>query len=447
MMRSQPVAPLAHYAYPTHAQRFGYTVAINIGASDRHRGTFEAVIPGIGAPDSGSHPVCPKGIHSSDEFIQGIATNVATYVSHPAVKDKIATLPKEKQVLENAVVFIPGAVGVNNVVPDIINLGLKHLDVSTLGPALKKAHIPTADTVDVVACNDMIAPATADVMRRLKLKGEDGKSFIEGLAESKTPFHADIGMTGGGFGIIGAHWHVMPFAKRPEDQLMVVLSPTEKGHLRPTQHRLTLEADGASNKSLMAHYLNGLGWDTQDPVTQKLLATGNAKIVTQFPVLPDSPREAAGLAETNLFDVTKDEKGRDVYRLKNVSLERHKEAQVHAIHEYVNRVARAVMGNALGGLDEFVIGGPLAGGVRQAMSEDPKAFDGNNLEESIRAAMEEHTNDVGRDKMKHLKVTYQPFNDLFEGAPLILASNAHRTQKNEFLIGGEALLKAAKSST
>jgi hypothetical protein len=227
MLQHNPVSLAALTPSQRHvAPRFGYTVAINIGASDRHRGTFEAVIPGIGAPDSGSHPVCPKGIHSSDEFIQGIATNVANYVSHPAVQDKIAALSKEKQVLESAVVFIPGSVGVNNVVPDIINLGLKHLDVSTLGPALKKAHIPTADTVDVVACNDMMAPATADVMRRLKSKGPDGKSFVDTLAETKTPFHAEIGMTGGGYGIIGAHWHVMPFAKQPEDQLMVVLAPT-----------------------------------------------------------------------------------------------------------------------------------------------------------------------------------------------------------------------------
>jgi hypothetical protein len=284
----------------------------------------------------------------------------------------------------------------------------------------------------VTAANDMVAPALSYVAKQLK-----DPTFQQWLKENPHRSHrASIAMTGGGYGVIHANLNPFPFGttdKTPTHTFEIL--PSEQGHLRANEHELVLEQSGASVASLIQNYCERLGLKPEDKLTQTLVALGNGKLVTQYPIRTKNPEEIKALEATACFNIAHDTKTQETLAtLKNVSLDTHLKAQTFAIDTYVDALSRAVQGHALGGMNHFIVGGPLAGGIRQAVKAAERPFQKHSFETLIEQTLMRYTDTAGFQKMaqQDLKVSYEPFKNVLEGASLL--PQAIRTKDNSFIL-------------
>lgn len=334
---------------------FGYKLAVDSGASDTRRGSLKITMFSddgeklISSNRLKGFPtnVCPNGIMSSSDYLNGLKNRIKDFINNEKIKDKISRQEGDGNLLKGIALFVPGAT-VNNIAKILPNL--KDKDNNPLRDVdfkdIKKINKDT--DINVLALNDM-AGAAAFAAKRLK-------SLYNGLK-------AAVCMTGGGCGVASI--------KVVNGETIVVT--TELGHVRGLNNRKSVEKEGASVPAMINNYAESLSLSENDK--KKLLGVGNAKVVTQYPLILDkNTKEANNLKETGLFE-EKIKNNKVEMTLKNVTKEKHAKASKEAINAYLDSVAQIAHIEAAKGTNEFILTGPLVQGVKKATQNLGMNFD------------------------------------------------------------------------
>ncbi len=348
---------------------FGYKLAVDSGASDTRKGSLKITMFSnegdklISSNDNElkNFPknVCPNGIKSAEDYVNGLKARINSFIKNSVIKDIIKGLKGDDKKLKGIALFVPGATLDNKaeILPNLKDENdqpLKKVNFNKIDMGKKGVD----ENYKLLALNDM-AGAAAYVAKALANKEE----LNNGLK-------ATVCMTGGGCGVASI--------KVLNGQTVVETS--EMGHIKGLKTNKPLEKEGASVPALITNYADTLSLSADKK--NKLLDLGNAKIVTQYPVkLEKDCDEAKKIRETELFD-EKVSNNNSSFTLKELKKEQHEEASGAAINAYLDSVAQIAHIEAAKGTNKFILTGPLAQGIKQAVNGSGS---GNNFDKTIKS--------------------------------------------------------------
>ncbi len=351
---------------------FGYKLAIDSGASDPRKGSLkitifknngDKLISSCGI-EKFHTKVCPNGIKSSNDYINGLKARIEDFINNNKVKNKLKELIGNDKKLKGIALFVPGAT-VNNkakVLPNLKDENNKPLKDVNFNEVKNVKGVDKANEFNLLALNDM-AGATAYVAKTLA--SQEGRIY-SGLK-------ATVCMTGGGCGVSSLKV-VNGDSKNPDAPDDIIVVTTELGHVRGLKNEGSVEKEGASVPALISNYAEALRLDQSKINT--LLGLGNAKLVTQYPLILDKKsNEAQNLIKTKLFNEKKAQDDKVKLTLKNVTQEQHNKASNNAVNVYLDAVAQIAQIEAAKGTNEFILTGPLVGGVKKVTKKMGMNFD------------------------------------------------------------------------
>jgi hypothetical protein len=397
---------------------FGYRVYIDSGASKQQNGSLKVSIQS----DDGTKKllsteelaekyqmVCSEGFKKSDDYTECLAERIKYFIELTKEKPDFKKLTENDKKLSGVVLNVPCQV-VDNKAGIIANLKLpdgKSITDVDFGKVEKdlKENVETSDDFKFIATNDLPG-AAAGIAKILANKN----MLNEG-------FYGAVCMTGGGLGVVDI--------KVKGGKLEIEASESGNNPALKTPS-FPLEKDGASSPALIRNFAKKLGFNEED--TQALISTGKSKLIFKhhLKVEKDSP-SLQGILNTGLFKVL-DEDDTPVIKLKlkGINKKKHTKACINAVEKYIDSMAQLTATKVTQGLNLLILTGPLAGGVRDFVSENKDTFKGKDLGLLINEKTYSYLEDSGKDmaKTSNFKVVCDKdfeLNDNTVGGKVLLA--------------------------
>lgn len=342
---------------------FGHKLVIDSGASNQQKGSLKiALISDNGEEKHAFNSVvCPDGFKEKDDYLKGITDRV--YEMYDEFSKSGKKLVGKDKNLNGIMVYAPGATK-GNIAQELANLhlesggSLQDIDYNKLPKLLKRklaqTEIHIQKKLRFAATNDMIGTGTAILLDIFKNRP---KTLTDG-------YRASFLMAGGGLGT----GDIEVLGKQ------VYIKSTECGSTHASgsgSHVKTLETVGASSTALIKNFANALGFSTKD--INKLVATGNARIVTENAISPSKESEIKALRGTGLFAETNID-GKPHFTLMNITEAARIKARKAATNSFINALAQISSNKLLEGVNEMIITGPLTKAISNSMKTSPKSF-------------------------------------------------------------------------
>lgn len=390
---------------------FGFNVYGDCGASIPEQGTMKMT---LGPKDKSQQfalkegIVCPKGILSVEDFLGGIANNIAA-----AITGNMDKLPENDRELENIAMFIP-AQARNNRVKIISNLRvagtgeqLHDLDFNDIQGMLAARGVKVSDNFKLVVANDMYG-AVAGVLSKVLQEKDKYADLLQAGCQNI------IVMPGGGLGV----------GKFEVDVDRIRISSEESGHIKPIANQECLEADGASVPALIRNFAKALG--LSDTEQETLVKTGNAKIPTQHHVwMDDGSEEYNRLMDTGLFEHTESKDGKAYLMLKKdgkpISEDEFTEASKYSVGKFVDDIANLCAIKVNAKAKSVLLTGKLIDKINKDIARIP-VYEGKSIEQLITEKIPEHLDSSGQSLFdtKEFRVIYLKMDDNTSGGSLVL---------------------------
>ncbi len=193
-------------------------------------------------------------------------------------------------------------------------------------------------------------------------------------------FFAAIVQTGGGFGAVDVK--LMQNSK-------VNIETNECGHdiyfniLNGKKQRLGKM--GASTKDIIRNFSEKMGIIDTDNV-KALISTGLGQLATNTQIRLNNLKDSEAikvLLSTGCYDIVNKDSQSVLLKVNSNSIEKFMNASKYALHSYVNAIAVYAITRINRGANLFVISGPLAMGLNETISQNPKDYEAKNLRELI----------------------------------------------------------------
>lgn len=363
--------------------------------------------------------VCPNGIKGTEDFLGGVANNIAAIVAK-----NIDSLPENDRVLDNVALFIP-AQSQDNKVKIISNLKvastkeqLHDIDFNHVKGMLLARGVKISDNFKLVVANDMYGAVSGVVNRVLENKDKYGDLLTTGSKNL-------IVMPGGGLGV----------GMFEVDRGRIRIIAEESGHVVTRAKGKTFEADAASVPALIGNFAKSLRLSEEDK--EKLVKTGNAKIATQYPVwMEDNSEEYHKLMDTGLFEHTESKDGNAYLVIKKggrpITKEEFNKASKYSVGKFVEDIARLCAIKVNAKAKSALLTGKLIDKINKDIAHNP-AYHGKNIEQMITERIPSYLDPVGASlaAVKDFKVIYMKMDDNTEGGGLIL--NGEQVGENDWM--------------
>lgn len=381
-VRDMQISALANNGYRNNVS-FGFNIYGDCGASIPEGSIKMKLDPkGEMSPfDLEPGVVCPKGIINVEDFLGGVATNIAE-----AVKGNLDKLPEDDKELENVVLVIPAQTKANRV-SVISNLkasstkdSLRDIDFNHIPSLLAARGVNVSDNFKLVVANDMYG-AVSGVLNKVL---EDKEQYKDLLKPGSTSV---IVMPGGGLGV----------GRFEVDEGKIRIIAEESGHIITEAKGKCLEADAASVPALIGNFAQALGLSEKEKET--LVKTGNAKIPTQYPIcMEDSSEEYDKLMKTDLFEHTKSEDGKAYLLLKKdgkpITTEEFSEASKYSVGKFVDDIAKLCAIKIDAKAKSAILTGKLIDKINKDIAHIP-AFEGKNIQQLVMEKIPEYLDSWG----------------------------------------------------
>ncbi len=352
--------------------------------------------------------VCPEGILSIEDFLGGVANNIAA-----TVKGSMDKLPEDDRELENVALFIP-AQAEDNRVKIISNLRvastgeqLHDLNFNDIQGLLAARGVKVSDNFKLVVANDMYG-AVAGVLNRVL---EDKDKYADLLAPGTKNL---IVMPGGGLGV----------GMFEVDEGRIRIIAEESGHIVYEANGKTLEADGASVPALIRNFAKAVGLSDKEQET--LVKTGNAKLPTQYPVwMDDGSEEYDRLMNTGLFEHIESKDGKAYLLLKKdgkpITEEEFNEASKYSVGKFVDDIAKLCSVKVNAKAKSALLTGKLIDKINKDIAHNP-VYEGKNIQQLVTERIGAYLDPIGKSLFdtKGFKVIYLKMDDNTSGGSLVL---------------------------
>jgi len=374
--------------------KFGFKIAGDFGTSPPLQGSAKCSILSDNGEtifstekdvkDESLKLVCPDGIKSSDDYVNGIITCIHQFVG--MAKGNIANLKGNDQKLSGVVLNAPCQVinNIGNIIPNLKDPqgnSLKGVDFGKVKSDVLNSKDMEVDKSNFkfLATNDLPG-AAAGVAKILASRGmlKDGFDF-------------SVIMTGGGCGIAEG--------KCINNSLQIVA--TELGHIKPINKEIktqdeNIEKHGASAPALIRNYfkeLSKLDYEFKEEDIDTLVKIGKSQLVLEHHVkiTPDS-LQWNELLDTGLYEekeegervITKSGKEKGLLEsTKKIEKKDHEKASKKAIEKYIDSIAQLCQIEVAKGTNLIVLTGPLASRIRDYTVKHSDDFDQKSLSELI----------------------------------------------------------------
>lgn len=367
---------------------FGHFLSVDSGASKKYNGNYkESIVSGKNFKPvyTVEAEVCPEGFRSSDDYVNGITQRI--YESYDAAKGEIKNLPRSDRKLSGIVIYAPGPT-INNYTSGFENLkiagteeSLKDINYDEI-PAKARAvlaskGIKLSRDFKIMATNDMLGTGAA-IAKQLY-----GKPYF------KEGYSATFLMAGGGLGV----GQIEHYGKN------VIVKTTESGHINAYGTGQTLEKYGASAGTLIREFCEAM--HLSEKQTEKFLEIGNAKIATIQTFMEKDPKVIDKLKSTGLFNVETSASNKAIFTWKNYYLGRmHDVSSRHAIDKFLDAIAHLGAIKVTEGVNNLILTGPLAKGIKNKVDISPELFEGKSFNEILKQKILKQLDNTGRNMAK-----------------------------------------------